>query len=374
VRLMIDISALTQGGQERQVLELAAGLRARGHQVLLVVNKHVVAYQTALLDSGIDFVELGHDQRLDLAVAFDLLRVVRDYRPTVCLCVSFNATFHGRIAALVRRVPVVTAEHATRPTSWWKVRWTNRMLGPATGAVVACAHAQVSSLVRDGNRPDRLVVIPNGVDARRFHPDPAGAARLRHTLGIPEHAFVVGIAAEHRPEKRHDRFGALMEGLHVSGLEAWGCVAGDGPLLEQNRARLTVGAAGRRIRVLGFVSDMPQLYSACDAVVLVSDSIETFPMCLLEAQACGVPVVAMDFSGVRETFLPGETGFLAEPNGTGTMVARLVDLARDESLRTRMGEAARAYVIEQQSVDAMVDRYERLLTAVASGTGRGAFQ
>ncbi len=368
MRVAIDITSFPVGGQERQVAQLAFGLASRGHSVLLVINKSGSAFRDTLDHPGVEVVELGRLSRYDLRVLPDIVRRLRAFRPDVVLCVGYNATLWGRIAAVVLRIPVVTAEHESTQIRRKLDRvLTNRMLAPFTRAVVACASGQTQYLIADGCPADKIVVIQNGVDSSQFKPQRDRGLALRQEWGVPEGAVLVGIVATHRPEKRHDRFIALIETCLVSGVDIYGVMIGDGDLQEDNQRAALSSSASDHLIVAGDVSDMPAVYNACDVVVLVSDSVEVFPLAFIEAEACGVPVVGFDIGGVGETMRDGVTGYLVTADDEDLLARRVVELSTDPALRRSMGDAGRSWVSEHLTVEVMVSTYETLLKGVARG-------
>jgi glycosyltransferase involved in cell wall biosynthesis len=365
VRIAFDIAALDNGGAERQTLEVASGLSEAGHEVLLVVNKGADHFSEYF--DRIRIVELDRTERWDLRVIPDIRAALRAFRPHVTVCVLFNASLFGRLAAASLGCPVVVAEHSTKVRTPLPERATNVALGPVTSAVIACARAQVDALVRGGHQRRKVHVVPNGVSITRFVRDRAGAAAFRAGLGIPEDAPVVLLAAGHRREKRHDRFISLVERLQQAGVAAWGVMAGGGPLLEQTRSLAAASPVAERLRVAGPLVDMPAAYSAADVAVLVSDDIETFPLSFLEAQACEVPVVGMDTGGVRETMIDGQTGFVVGQGDLQAMAAATAALLTAPTTKATMGDAGRRFVSEHLSIDAMVRGYAAVLAGAAGG-------
>ena len=365
VRVLIDTGDLGRGGAERQTVHLASGLIARGHACTLVVNKSVCSYQDELRSGRVPARILGRDNRFDVRLLGDLLRAVSDFAPDVVLSVGFSATLWGRLAAQIHHVPNVTAEHGTRSELPWKVTIANRVLAGGTAATVACAREQVASLVATGNPLDRLVVIHNGVDTSSFYRHREEGLAFRERLGLPRDATVVGLVAAHRPEKRHDRFLRVVEGLVSRNTDGvWGCMVGGGALFESDEAVALRSPAAHRLKVVPTQTHMRAVYSALDVAVLVSDS-ETFPLCFLEAQACGCAVAGMDTSGVRSTFDPGRSGVLVAQGDTDSLVRELDALAKSPETLRAMGEHGRRWVVNHLSLDGMVDQYERLLTRVA---------
>jgi Glycosyltransferase len=365
MRVLIDIASIEDGGAERQVVLLASGLAARGDAPLVVVNKRVNSYRGEMVARGIDVLELGRESRFDVRLLSNLVQQVHAFRPDVILCISFNASLWGRLAAMATGTPVVVAEHnlrSYRPGGF--VVLSNRLLAPFTSAVVACAHGQKTSLIARGHRSSQIRVVHNGIDVDAFVRSEELRKTIRADLGIPRGSLLVGLVAGHRREKRHDRFIAVMEKLCAEGTDAWGLMVGDGALFERNARAVRQSCVAARIGILGARTDVEAVYSACDAVALVSDS-EVFPMCLLEAQACAVPVVAMDVGGVSETFRDGKTGFLVQRGDVDGMARALRTLAGNAELRARMGAEARHLAEREFTIDRMVAQYAEVFGSAA---------
>lgn len=366
LRIAFDIAALWRGGAERQTLEVASRLSDLGHDVLLIVNKRAEHF-AEYLDS-VQMVELGRSSRWDVRVVGDIRRILRAFNADVCVCVMFNASLWGRLAAASLGCRVVVAEHSTTEKARAVERVTNALLDNITEAVIACADAQIDSLVRAGHRRRKIHVVRNGVDVKRFSRDAEGAARVRAGLALPHDAPVVMLVAAHRAEKRHDRFLRLVEQLHAEGVRACGVMVGGGPLLAQTEALAKASPVSDWLRVTGPSADMPAVYSAADVVVLLSDDIETFPLSFLEAQACAVPVVGMDTGGVRETLIDGSTGLVVEEGDLDAMTSVVAALLSDPSRRRAMGRAGRTHVEEHLSTEATTRGYLDVLERAAAAS------
>lgn len=361
------MAAVWRGGAERQTLEVACGLSDLGHEVLFIVNKRA-EYFAEYIDR-VQMIELGRANRWDARVVSDIRRALRAFAADVCVCVMYNASLWGRLAATSVSCPVVVAEHSTTGATRASERVTNILLSGVTKQVIACASAQVPALVRGGHQERKIRVVHNGVDVSRFSADTRGAGRLRSQHEVPSDAPVVMLVAAHRREKRHDRFVELIERLHAGGVGAWGLMVGGGPLLEHTVALAAASPVADWLRVLGPATDMPAAYSTADVVVLLSDDIETFPLSFLEAQACGVPVVGMDTGGVRETLVDGRTGFVVKQGDVDAMTSVVAGLLADAPRRRAMGRAGRQFVETQLSTKATAQGYLRVLEK-AAGTSR----
>jgi glycosyltransferase involved in cell wall biosynthesis len=115
----------------------------------------------------------------------------------------------------------------------------------------------------------------------------------------------------------------------------------------------------------GWRSDMPSVYQQCHVVALPTAYGEGVPTALLEAAACGKPLVASDISGCRAVVQEGVTGLLVPPNDPQALADALERLALDAQLRSRMGDAARQLVLDQFTHErinaATLEVYRRIL-------------
>lgn len=233
--------------------------------------------------------------------------------------------------------------------------WTDAFIG------VADSHARY--LIEKEHFPTYKVrVVPNGVDASRFHSS-RDSASLRQALGLSVTTPVAGIVAALRPEKNHEMFLQVAALVRKDVPDAQFLVIGDGPeraKLERIAAELNLEST---VRFLGTRNDIPELLAALD-VFLLTSRIEANPVSILEAMATGKPVVAPRVGSISESVNDGETGFLIEPNDTQQAAAAVVRLLLRPELAQRLGQAGRAAVVERWSLERMVEGYEDLITEV----------
>lgn len=247
---------------------------------------------------------------------------------------------------------------------WRQPRIVSRWLG-AAGAV---AHwIAVSPRVAADNQrelhlpPDRLTVVRPGVDTARFRPDPAAATETRRRLGIPPSAFVVAVATRLERGKGVDVPIDALAGLPP---HAELVIAGTG----REEAALRRQAAGRPVRFLGRVDhgDLPAVLAAADAFVLPTRLPEGLPVSLVEAMACGLPVVASDVPGARAVVTDGVDGLLVPPGDRAALARALAVLAGDmgHGHGRDLGARARAKVEAALSAPIQVGAIEAVLTDV----------
>ncbi len=208
--------------------------------------------------------------------------------------------------------------------------------------VVANAGAVASRLRAEGIRASRICVVPNGLDLTRFHPQPDRAA-----------SRIVTMVANLRPGKGHD---TLIDAASLV-LRRFPDVRfeliGDGTerqLLEQRAAQRGVAHA---VTFLGHVEDVGSRLAQSAIFTLPSES-EAFPNAVLEAMACGLPVVASAVGGIREVVQHGETGFLVPPRDPEALADRLCGLLTQPALAATWGARGRALVESRYSFERMV--------------------
>jgi glycosyltransferase involved in cell wall biosynthesis len=229
--------------------------------------------------------------------------------------------------------------------------------------VLSRGHAETISYLRTAFRwrPDRLSVVPNGIDAEHF--SPGAAPELRSALGIPADAVVaVHVATLDRTHflKRTDL--ALEAAARADDTRLHLVIVGDG----EWRVALERSQAAERLRErVHFVGHrdhdtLPEALRAGDFFLLSSDR-DTFPLALLEAFACGLPAVTTDPAGVRAMVAGSDAALFARAGDADGLAARVTEMVRaGEDERQRRGRIARALCLERYSIEAVVDRLEAL--------------
>ncbi len=204
-----------------------------------------------------------------------------------------------------------------------------------------------------GVRPDRVRVVPNGVDGTRFaRAEPAARRATRADLGLPDTATVVLYVGALSPEKNVDVAIAAV----ASHPDVVLVIVGDGP--ERDRLeRAAAAAAPGRVRFLGRAEDPAPRYHAADVVVLPSRT-EGMPAVLIEAGLCELPVVASDVGFVGEIVVPDRTGVLVPP-GDPDALAHGIDRALAD--REQLGAHAGEWCRERFTLERVADEWMRVL-------------
>ena len=271
----------------------------------------------------------------------------------------------GSLLAWIARIPTrIMVVHQTRQPAARLRRWiANRLF--RFDAVIASADLQAGYLVRHEGLPlRRMCVIHNGIDANPFE---APVKDLREEVGLCSGVPVVGIVAVMRPEKAHTVFLQAARIVADEVPNAKFLIVGDGP--ERERIELEIDSLELRDRVIlyGMSNDMPAVMATINVVVLSSDAkVETFPVAIMEAMAASRPVVATRVGSLDELVLDGVTGYLVPPQSPSALAARVVSLLRNPMLARSCGEAGRARILSEFTLDAMVERTEQLFEKLST--------
>jgi glycosyltransferase involved in cell wall biosynthesis len=194
--------------------------------------------------------------------------------------------------------------------------------------------------------PERQHVVPLGLDLRRFGSRAADRDVTRHELGIGPGDVVVGAAAALRGRKRIDDFLGLVRALrerhsNVIGLLAGGEVPGDETYAREVIPRIRSLEAAGGFRWLGNLEPIEPFMHAIDIFVSTSEY-ETFGMSVLEAMACGKPVVAYRGGSVHEVV--GDVGCIVSTGDLADLIRSAASLIGDPQRRMELGEAAKRRV------------------------------
>ncbi len=216
--------------------------------------------------------------------------------------------------------------------------------------------------------PERVQVLPPGVDTERFKPGIDGSA-VRIEKGIALDAPLVALIARFQDVKGHDVFQAMARKVAEALPEARFIVAGENvhgqSADDAYKARILAAHEAdpvlrERLIYLGFREDAQRVIAAAD-VIVCSSSFESYGMVNVEAMASGKAVVSTRRGGPSETVADGETGFLVDPGDVEALAKRVILLLHDADLRQRMGAAGRARVERLFSAQTMAATFDTAL-------------
>jgi glycosyltransferase involved in cell wall biosynthesis len=338
------------------ILPVMRGARARGHEVV------GLCAEGPLLDipraEGFRIEPMPMARSMNPLVQWRAYTAVRDFlKRESCDLVHAHMPISGligRAAARSAGVPRIAYTcHGflfNQPGPWWRrtlALQLERAAGRITDVYLTVSEEEAADARRLGIHPKATAIL-NGRDPAQFHPDAEARQALRAELGAAQDDCVI-IAVSRLV--RHKGYPELLRAMEATPPNARLWVVGErltsdhGEDMEPHFAH-AAAALGPRLQRLGYRHDVARLLAAADVFCLPSH-FEGLPMSVIEAMLTGLPVVATDIRGPREQVLAGQTGLLVAPATIAPLAEALSQLASDQRLRARMGEAGRARALER---------------------------
>jgi len=363
LKVMFVITSMPVGGAETLLVNLVRRMDRTRFEPELVCLKEFGPLGDVLAQEIPAFTGLlAH--KYDFAVLGRLTRLLKDRQIDAVVTVGTGGDkmFWGRLAAKRAGVPVIlSALHSTGLPD--HVELPNRLLAPITDGFigVAAPHAQYL-IAKEGCPARKTFVIPNGVDTDRFQPLPADET-LRASVGLPANAPVAAIVAALRPEKNHELFLRAAAIVHQSQPSAQFMIIGDGARRGELESLTESLGLKSVVHFLGTRSNVAELLALAKVLVL-SSHMEANPVSIIEALACGKPVVATNVGSIPETVHEGVNGYLVPAGNEQALAEKIEQVLFEPGLADRLGSAGRRGVVDHWSLDRMVNGYQDLIAAI----------
>ena len=359
------IYRLDVGGLENGLVNIINRIPEDRYRHVIISLTELSDFKQRIIRKDVDCIALHKRPGNDLGMFLKLWRLFRLLRPAIV---------HSRnLAALEAQLPAwlagvgcrIHGEHGrdvhdldgTRR----KYRWIRRFYRPLVQRYVPLSRELGDYLHRQvGVADERIRLICNGVDIERFRP---GQQERRDSIlprGFADHdSIVIGSVGRLEPVKDQLTLVRAFTELCLRrplDIRLRLVLIGDGSLRHELESLVAQGDIGKRVWLAGSTENVPQLLQAMDVFVLPSLA-EGISNTILEAMACGLPVVATRVGGNEELVVEGETGFLVSRSDPGAMAETLLHYLEDDTLRDRHGAAARRRVEKHFSIHGMVNRY-----------------
>jgi glycosyltransferase involved in cell wall biosynthesis len=377
-KILFLLPTLASGGTERQAAELVRRLdRSRYEPVVCVLyGFDRVPVEISVGDARLVSLRKPLGKLGNLVALLRLWRLILRERPAVVQSYLRPMDLYARLAGTLALHRRIVTSLRTRIVGFWSVpwQWTERILWRRSARIVSNSRAAAREAETALGIPrSKLTVIPNGVDLERFHPGLDWRAP-RASLGLSPSDLVFGMVARYSPVKDHATLLTAVAQMKNSG--AWPPFAklifvGGTTFADARRAvddRIGEYGLAGIVRPLGVMADIERAYAAIDWLILPS-RYEGFPNSVLEAMACGKPVIVSDAANAEGIVADGETGWEFPAGDVLALVACLRRaIATPAEGRVAMGRAARALAEGQFSTRLAARKYEALYAELI-GTG-----
>jgi glycosyltransferase involved in cell wall biosynthesis len=369
MKIMFLIRSLEFGGAERQLVNLAQGLRKSGHDVVVVTLYSGESLEKELFNAGIVVQTLGKRGRWDiLKSALKLIRLVKEFRPDILHGYLSTANLLGLLPKLIfpslKLVWGVRASNVDFSYYDWFTKFCFRcecILSKAPDLIIANSYAGREHHVQHGFPRTKLIVIHNGIDTERFSPDEKAGKKVRSEWGIEDRHTLIGVVGRLDPMKDHPTFlkaaAMVVEGKSDIRLV---CI-GDGPSDYRDKLQSLANKLGLGSRLIwgGLRQDMSSVYNALDLAVSSSSWGEGLPNAVVEAMACGVPCVV---TSVGDSALLVDEPELVVKSSDPALLAQGINTALTSAYRK--GSCLRERIVKDFSMANCVEQTQRTLGAL----------
>jgi starch synthase (maltosyl-transferring) len=344
IRIAHLITDLDVGGAEKNLATVATGLDRGRFEVFVASLLAPGRIGKDLAAAGIPVADIHMTSAADLRAFGRLVEWLRKTRPDILHTWLFHANLLGRAASVAARVPaVVSSILVAEPRRWHLLM--ERLTSPLADRIVPNSPGLHDYMMRHGVSPERMTVIPNGIDVERF----AGPRREAH--GRPRTVLFVGRLTE---QKGVD---VLLRAARELVTKCRLQLVGDGPDREKLRA-LAAELGLADVRFLGRSDNVPELLARADVFVLPSRW-EGMPTVVLEAMAARCPVVGTDVIGTRDLIRHGENGLLAPCDDPHSLAEAIDRIAGDETLAAALVANGYKTALEH-AASVMLEAHERM--------------
>ncbi len=373
------LPGLATGGVERGAIDIALALQAAGAVPLVVSTGGPMVHE--LERARIEHIALPVRSKNPLVMHRNvnrLIQLIRKREVNLVHARSRAPAWSAFVATDRASVPFLTTFHGTYTLGPFAIKKPYNAV-MARGDLVIAISDFIATHIQTvyGTAPERIRIVPRGVDLHRFDPvaiHPNRLIALAKAWRLPEDRPLVMLPGRLTRWKGHE---VLIEALARLGRRDLCCLlVGSDQGRTRYRAELeeTIRRKGLQdiVHMVDHCNDMPAAYMLTDVVVSASTAPEAFGRVAVEAQAMGRPVVATGHGGTRETVMDGRTGRLVLPDDADAMASAIADLlSLSLTERQALTIRQRAHVQARFSLEIMCARtlavYQELLTSWQRG-------
>lgn len=354
LRVVRIISGLRPGGVEKKLATILPRLDRSRFHVSVICLKQEGELAKQLRDQGITVDLIPVMKRWSPLGIRRLARALREMRVDIVHTHMYRSNVTGTVAARIAGIPVVISN--VHNVSNWDDRrqmLTDRVVSKMRDCTVFVSQGVCRDYIENiPLKPAKYSVIYNGIDTEYYSPDPCRSCIKANT------GLLVGCAARLMPQKGLE---TLVKAAADPAIQAAGVrilVAGEGPMRSdlENLARKL--GTGDHFQILGFTENIRDFYRKLDVFAMPSLK-EGFSNALLEAMACGVPVVVTAVGGNPEAVRDGKDGILVRPSDFNDFLLGLKKILFDDDLRKMMAREALAHA-QEFSLERMIRQTEDL--------------
>jgi len=336
-------------GGALQVVFLMRGLKAQGVQNMLACPVGSAMAQAGAEHAEVHAMPMKGDA--DVGLLGRLRALIRQTRPDVIhLHSRRGADLWGALAGRLEGIPVVLSRRVDNPEHPLVVKLKYRLYD----RVITISDGIRQVLRAEGVPEAKLRLVHSSVDTDQYRPDRSQRAWLEQEFKLPAGALVVGMVAQFIPRKGHQTLLQALPEVLKAHPSTHVILLGQGPELARVEQAVQASALLKQhVQLPGFRNDLHRILPNLDLLVHPA-FMEGLGVSLLQAAACGVPIIGGRAGGIPEVVQHGVNGLLITPGDVAGLTDSLNQLLASADTRGRMGLAGRAHIESSFSIDAMI--------------------
>jgi len=283
---------------------------------------------------------------------------------------SYKPNIIGRLAGVLCGKMKIVGHYHNYYDNKWETEDSlifDQVLAPHSDRLIAVSEAvQCHIAAKTGIPAAQIEVIRNGVDFARFDASHDDAPNFKKKLKLPEDCHIVGVVGRISEQKAQDDFIKAAKQIKAAVPNTIFLIVGEtGNEVLRNRLKSLAVSLGLEKDVIfaGYIAEIQKVFSILDILVMPS-LWEGLPLILVEAMACGKPIVATNIAPITEVVVPGETALLVPPSLPSALASKVIHLLKNPEEAGTMGEKgrnlARTFTWDRSGLE-LEQLYEKLI-------------
>jgi sugar transferase (PEP-CTERM/EpsH1 system associated) len=356
------IHYLTVGGAEQTLVNLVNYFPDNYRHVIISLMQYDEEFVKRIKNLAVTLTTFNKQPRNDFSIINKIKKLITEYEIDILLCWDWTSYLESIFAARLslKFPPVIYAIHGKSYEELHGIPWRRKLIHKSMSyfvdaIITICEYTKKDYCHTYGIPPQKVQVIYNGIDTAKFNNGDINTNRLE--FGLNKQHIVIGCIA------RLDRVKNIQ--LLIKAVADLKCklvrllIVGDGPEMDNLKKLSEDQKITNQIVFSGRRNDIPELLQIMDIYVQPS-FFEGISLTILEAMACGLPVVATQVGGNPEIITDKYDGILIESDNTDELIQALTLLIKSEERRKILAEQARATIEKRFSLSLMVDNYANL--------------
>ena len=369
INLLYVINSMNNGGAEMVAIRLAERLNKNIFRSIICSLSDEGPLRSILTNRGIPFYTLNKKEGKDFSIVFRLRRLLKKEKINIIHSHTIGPLLYSYFSTrFFKKIIWIHSEHINMETeisySLRHFYYNKILLGSIDGFVSIANHLTEYFKKRFNFKGVFVTTIPNSIELSEFDiQSKFDSSCLKDELGIPSKCKIIGNISALREQKDHMTLIQSMEYVIKCVSDTVLVIAGEGECEDQLRRYVKEMKLEKNIIFLGYRSDVRSLLQDFDLFILPS-LYEGLPVCVLEAMASGIPVVATNVDGTNELVRNGHTGLLVPTKSPRKMADAIVELISNPDKIRKMGESARDVIKNEYNNIDMIRKYEEFYESI----------